>query len=561
MNDPLRAKLNLFITVSLAFALGLGMASALDLTPMSLAAGDRDAPEWIIGAPPIQSGSLGEGFAEIVDRIAPAVVTVYAEREGDPTSNPGLRLPPGVEEFVVPWSGSGFVISADGYVVTNNHVVEGASQIDVELADQRRFSAELVGRDPQTDVALLKLAASGLTVAPLGFADSTRVGEWVLAIGSPGFGGVGAGPLETTVTAGIVSAKGRSINILSRRTQFSIEDFIQTDAAINRGNSGGPLVNARGEVIGINTVIASETGFNQGYGFAIPIDLAREVIDDLIEHGEVRRAVIGVLINGVTSADAKYYELDRVAGAKVQNFSDESSPARLAGLQPGDIILSVEGQPVIGVPDVQRRIRQYEPGETVNLDIVRRDKTRGQVSVELAAAEDEAIERPTRLAARDRNGRGDALGVLEVGSLTTRTRNRLNLPAEVGGIVITEATAGGPLGRALGRTTPPQDIVIEDVNGQLLEGPEDYERLISGLDAGDVVSLRVHFSSRSNTGIPFGGGAAGCPFLATREIRGASSRAVRLCGVRPYAVSRAPRADQRSLTRRTSSAPPTMSRS
>lgn len=501
MNDPLRAKLNLFVTASVAFALGLGMASALDLTPMSLAAGDRDAPEWIIGAPPIQSGSLGAGFAEIVDRIAPAVVTVYSEREGDPTSTPGLRLPPGVEEFVVPWSGSGFVISADGYVVTNNHVVEGASQIDVELADQRRFSAELVGRDPQTDVALLKLSASGLTVAPLGFADSTRVGEWVLAIGSPGFGGgFGPGPLETTVTAGIVSAKGRSINILGRRTQLAIEDFIQTDAAINRGNSGGPLVNARGEVVGINTVIASETGFNQGYGFAIPIDLAREVIDDLIEHGEVRRAVIGVLINPVTSADAKYYQLDRVAGAMVQNFSDENSPAQLAGLQPGDIILSVEGQPVISVPDVQRRIRQYEPGETVNLDIVRRDKTRDQVSVRLAAAEDEALQGPTRLAAGDRNGRGDALGVLDVGALNTRTRSRLDLASGIEGIIITEATAGGALARALGRTTPPENVVIEDVNGELIESPEDYERVVGSLDPGDVVSLRVQVPFASTSG-------------------------------------------------------------
>jgi S1-C subfamily serine protease len=500
MNDPLRAKLNLFITASLAFALGLGMASALNLTPMSLAAGDRDAPEWIIGAPPIQGGSPGAGFADIVDRIAPAVVTIYAERAGDPNDTEGLRLRPGIEEFVIPWSGSGFVISADGYVVTNNHVVEGASQIDVELADQRRFSAELVGRDPQTDVALLKLAAADLTVAPLGFADSTRVGEWVLAIGSPGFSGGGPAPLETTVTAGIVSAKGRSINILGRRTQLAIEDFIQTDAAINRGNSGGPLVNARGEVVGINTVIASETGFNQGYGFAIPIDLAREVIDDLIEHGEVRRAVIGVLINAVTSADAKYYELDRVAGAKVQNFSDEDSPARLAGLRPGDVILSVEGQPVIGVPDVQRRIRQYEPGETVNLDIVRRDKTRDQVSVTLAAGQDEAIEGPTRLAARDRNGRGDALGVIEVASLTARTRSRLSLPSEVDGVVIAEATAGGPLGRALGMTIPPKDVVIEDLNGETIGGPEQYEQVIASLDPGDAVSLRVQIPLPSNSG-------------------------------------------------------------
>jgi serine protease Do len=490
MNNALRAKLNLLLATTLAFALGLGMASALDLTPVSMAAGDYDPPEWIIGAPPIQGGNLGAGFADVVARIAPAVVTVYSEREGDPATVPGM--PEGVDEFVVPWSGSGFVISADGYVVTNNHVVEGATQIDVELADQRRFAAELVGRDPQTDVALLKLAAVDLTVAPLGFADSTRVGEWVLAIGSPGFGGVGSGPLETTVTAGIVSAKGRNISILTRRTNLAIEDFIQTDAAINRGNSGGPLVNARGEVVGINTVIASENGFNQGYGFAIPIDLAREVIDDLIEHGEVRRAVIGVLINPVTSADAKYYELDQVAGAKVQNFSADDSPARLAGLEPGDVILGVEGQSVMSVPDVQRRIRQYEPGETVLLQIVRRDKTRDEVEVKLAAPPDDGASQPappTHTATRDRGG--DALGIIEVESITTRNRSRINLPSDAEGVVITEATAGGALARALGSRIPPEDILIEDLNGVTIETPEAYGEAIAVLEPGDVVSVRL----------------------------------------------------------------------
>ncbi len=490
MNGALRAKLNLLLATSLAFALGLGMASALDLTPVSHAAGDYDPPEWIIGAPPIQGGSIGEGFADVVSRIAPAVVTVYSEREGDPENMRGVPNAP--DEFVVPWSGSGFVISSDGYVVTNNHVVEGATQIDVELADQRRFSAELVGRDPQTDVALLKLDAEDLTVAPLGFADSTRVGEWVLAIGSPGFGGVGPGPLETTVTAGIVSAKGRSINILQRRTNLAIEDFIQTDAAINRGNSGGPLVNAQGEVVGINTVIASENGFNQGYGFAIPIDLAREVIDDLIEHGEVRRAVIGVLINPVTSADAKYYQLDRVAGAKVQNFSAEDSPARLAGLEPGDVILGVEGQSVMSVPDVQRRIRQYEPGESVLLQIVRRDKTRDEVQVTLAAPPDDGAARPEpppRTTTRDRGG--DALGIIEVEPISTRNRSRLNLPSDIEGVVITEATAGGALARAMNARVPPEDLVIADLNGVTIETREEYERAIAGLEAGDVVSIRL----------------------------------------------------------------------
>ena len=208
---------------------------------------------------------------------------------------PRFRQQPEIEQG----SGSGFVISADGYILTNNHVVEGAEQVTVRLLDRREFKAKVIGTDPNTDVAVLKIDAKDLPPVALGNSDDARVGEWVLAIGNP----LGEG-LTFTVTSGIVSAKGRALNGLPGRGQGSIQDFIQTDAAINPGNSGGPLVSVRGEVIGINSAIASETGFYSGYGFAIPINLARTVMNQLIESGKVHRAALGVSIADVTLNDA-----------------------------------------------------------------------------------------------------------------------------------------------------------------------------------------------------------------------------------------------------------------
>ncbi len=506
LSESLRARLNLLIATALAFAFGLGLASALDLTPLSVAASDRRAPKLVIGAPHASDVSMNGGFGDVVDHVAPAVLTVFAEGERQIARRiPDFQLPPGFDEpqdedqdpdqdtQLVPWSGSGFIISADGYVLTNNHVVEGASRIDLELADQRVFeNVEIVGSDPQTDVALLKIpAVDDLPVTPLGNSEDTRVGEWVLAIGSPGFGGIGTGPLETSVTAGIVSQKGRNIRILSARNSLAIEDFIQTDAVINRGNSGGPLVNAAGEVIGINTAIASTTGVYQGYGFAVPIELAREVIDDLIEYGEVRRALIGVGITDVRSADARFYGLDEVHGAVVGSFSFDDSPARLAGIEIGDVIVGVEGHPVQGVSDLQRRIRAFEPGETVELDIVRRMTRQPDVArVRLIAAETTGTEtarrvRPEPPAAEQFD---DPLGI-EVGEIDRETRREYGIPSDVEGVVITEVADRGPIWRSV--PGDPHGAVIVDLNGQRIHAVEDYQRVISGLKPGDATSLIV----------------------------------------------------------------------
>ena len=289
--------------VALAFALGLLFAGLLDLPNRSSAqeqgrqaSGHRPGPGPLhSGGPPApgaQRGLRRRGGAREAQR---GLHPVPADREppagsGCPRAWSGSSPASGQQPEIEQGSGSGFVVSSDGYILTNNHVVEGAEQVTVRLLDRREFKAKVIGTDPNTDVAVLKIDAKGLPPVALGNSDDARVGEWVLAIGNP----LGEG-LTFTVTSGIVSAKGRALNGLPGRGQGSIQDFIQTDAAINPGNSGGPLVSVRGEVIGINSAIASETGFYSGYGFAIPINLARTVMNQLIETGSVHRAALGRL--------------------------------------------------------------------------------------------------------------------------------------------------------------------------------------------------------------------------------------------------------------------------
>ncbi|MCK5484377.1 MAG: Do family serine endopeptidase [Gemmatimonadetes bacterium] len=501
MNDALRTKLNLMLTAAVAFAIGLGIAARLDLTPPSMA-GLADYPPLtlnVVEPLPVQDEVLSQaGFSDIAERVTPAVVTIFVERTIAEHSREGRALPPAFEDFfqqqppqLVRGSGSGFIVSSDGYVVTNNHVVEGAEKIDIKLSDQREFTAHLVGRDPTTDVALLKLDADDLTPVILGSSEATRVGEWVLAIGSPGFRGVG-GPLTTTVTAGIVSAKGRNINIIGQGLEnvdggnLAIEDFIQTDAAINPGNSGGPLVNIRGEVIGVNAAIASNNGANQGYGFAVPIDLVQEVVDDLVRYGEVRRALLGVSIQPVDDTEARYYELDEVAGAKVMGVSEGMAAAK-AGVRLGDIIIAVEGEKVASVPDLQRKIRRHEPGETVDVTVVRRDDLKSEtLQVRLMDAGELQREQPPRVVEAESS---DPLGV-EVEDLTADVRRALDLPRDVEGVVIVSVDRYGPYARrSFGNL---QGTVITSINRAPIRNLAEYRAAVKSLEPGDVVGLDVY---------------------------------------------------------------------
>src|SRR5438477_4592036 len=285
--------------VALAFVFGLAFASTLDLPKQGSAAAvipEAQAAGTAFQIPAAKpAADIGNAFVAVADHVRPAVVFIKSQHVERSQSQ---RLPPGFEDFfpqrrrpqVEQGSGSGFIVSPDGYILTNNHVVAGADRVTVKLYDKREFTAKVAGTDPNTDVAVIKIDAHGLPTVAFGNSDSTRVGEWALAIGNP----LGEA-FAFTVTAGIVSAKGRLLGGLPQ-PRYGIQDFIQTDAAINPGNSGGPLVNVRGDVVGINAAIASETGFYAGYGFAIPINLAHTVMQQLIKTGHVERAVMGVAI-------------------------------------------------------------------------------------------------------------------------------------------------------------------------------------------------------------------------------------------------------------------------
>ena len=311
----------------------------------------------------ILSGRLQRNFAPSAptnfisgaEIITPSVVNIKAltTGSGDTFWNDGTA---GAS------SGSGVIISSDGYIVTNNHVITDASDIQVTLDDKREYTAKVVGSDPSTDIALLKIEAQRLTPVQFGNSDSIKVGEWVLAVGNP-FN------LESTVTAGIVSAKGRSINILE--DSYSIESFIQTDAAVNPGNSGGALVNTNGELVGINTAIITKSGRYEGYSFAIPVNLAMKIIRDLKTYGVVQRGFLGVEINDLSPAQAHSAAYNSMNGVFVYKINAKSA-ADEAGMKEGDVIIGINGQKIKNKAELLEQVAQHGPGEAVKIEFIRK---------------------------------------------------------------------------------------------------------------------------------------------------------------------------------------------
>jgi serine protease Do len=320
---------------------------------------------------PITGGSPVD-FVAASQLVTPMVVhikTEFAPRESgggqiDPFdffNGRGFEMPP---QGPSAGSGSGVIISADGYIVTNNHVIDNANNIEVVLNDNRSYPAELIGHDPNTDLALIKIEESGLPFIQFGNSDDVKIGQWVLAVGNP-FN------LTSTVTAGIVSAKGRGLNLLG--TQYAIESFIQTDAAVNPGNSGGALVDTEGKLIGINSAIATQTGSYSGYSFAIPINIVRKVMEDLLKYGNVQRGFLGVSIKNVDSKLATEMNLGSIKGVYVADLN-ENSAAGDAGIKKGDVIIRVNEIPVNSVPALQEQISKYHPGDKVNVTVLRDNK-------------------------------------------------------------------------------------------------------------------------------------------------------------------------------------------
>jgi serine protease Do len=388
-------------------------------------------------------------FIEVARAVRPSVVAVTSVSTvgGDALSgNPfefffrGVPRPEGRQQRQ--GIGSGVIVDK-GYVLTNNHVVQDADEIKVVLADDRELEAEIVGTDPNTDLAVIKIkdakSSAGLTPAVLGNSDALQVGEWVMAIGSP-FG------LRQTVSAGIVSAVSRG-----RVGITDYEDFVQTDAAINPGNSGGPLVSLEGRVIGINTAIASQTGGYQGVGFAIPINMARAVMNQLIQHGEVSRGYLGVYITDMSDALAKSFGYGSKAGALVQDVSSDG-PAAKAGLKAGDIIIKRDGKPVNDTVSFRNAIAQTAPGTTVSLGVWRDGKEQTlKVKLDELPSQGEAKRGPRGQDRGSSTGRG-----LRLSDLTPELKRRLNVQTD--GAVVVALTPGSAAERA---GLQPGDVIVQ----------------------------------------------------------------------------------------------------
>ena len=436
---------------------------------------------------------LSSAFADIAAAVTPAVVRIQteralaeshrnvAERMRDMFSLPeGHPEPPLYPELA---GGTGVLVSPDGLILTNNHVIQGADRILVTLWDKRVFEATVVGTDPTTDIALIMVDEGGLPAARLGDSDEVRVGEWVIAIGNPGF--YDANTLDFTVTSGILSAKGRPLDIIRQELDsqgdpaaaYAIEDFLQTDAAINPGNSGGPLLDLHGEVIGINTAIASGTGFNQGYGFAVPINVARRVMEDVLEHGRVRRPLLGISIQNVSPEDAEVYRLPRIAGVLVEDFQ-EGSPAERAGMRRHDVIVAVNGEPVERLGQFQRVVARYAPDDEVDVDVIRFGENR-RFRVRLSEA-DLGTERVVRTPER-RPGGGLGIEVTDLTAALAR-ENRFD---RAGGVLITTVE---PMSPAQRRDVPPR-AVIRTINQEPVESADQARRLLRAAPSGSVVSL------------------------------------------------------------------------
>lgn len=354
-------------------------------------------------------------------------------------------------------AGSGVIISTDGYIITNNHVIDGADELEVTLNDNRKFPAKVIGADPTTDIALIKIEAKDLPTIPFGDSEKLKVGEWVLAIGNP-FN------LTSTVTAGIVSAKSRGNIGTGGKDRSKIESFIQTDAAVNPGNSGGALVNTKGELVGINTAIYSETGNFAGYSFAVPISIAGKVANDLKQYGTVQRAVLGVLIQDIQYVpEEEKVNVKALSGAYVGGFAERSS-AKEAGLEKGDVIVAVNGTSVKSASALQEQISKYRPGDKVELTVDRNGSSK-KLTVELRNAQGS-----TKVVKG-----GDSAEVLGAAYKTLTDKQKQAMGVSYG-IEVTGVTNGKMKDAGIRK-----GFIIMIVNNQKITAPEDLERIVESI--------------------------------------------------------------------------------
>lgn len=428
-------------------------------------------------APPVStSGVAGvqTSYADLVTRVSPAVVTIRSTERARPAQQFPFMDDPMFREFFgdrmpqqqtpqrVQGVGSGVIVNSDGYILTNHHVVDGAIDIKVELTDNRTFTAKLVGSDPPSDLAVLKIDAKDLPTLSLGDSDKVRVGDPVLAVGNP----LGIGQ---TVTAGIISAKGRQTGI----SDGSFEDFLQTDAAINRGNSGGALVNTSGELIGINSQILSPSGGNIGIGFAIPANMAKVVMDQLLKTGKVRRGMLGVTIQSIDADLAASLNLPAARGAIVTSVSP-GGPAEKAGIKRGDVITAVNNQPVADNNVLRNQVASLAPGANATLTLLRNSREQN-VQVTLAELPDrQRPESEDSDSGDGANSGGTERYGLTLQPLTSETASRYGLDADDQGLLVTRVDPSSNAASAGIR----QGDLIQEVNRQPVKSFTDFSSAI-----------------------------------------------------------------------------------
>ena len=483
-------------TALIGFVVGLSVSLRGDLFSRSEAIslfGGRESEQKTVTPPTV----MLPDFAELTKAVSPSIVNISSTQEvkrgGGPTGPGGPGGPGGEDDpfgefygnpferffgqprrpFKAKSLGSGFIIDSNGFILTNNHVVENADEIVVKLGTGKEYKAKVIGRDAKTDIALIDIEGNpeDLPAVKLGDSSSLRVGEWVVAIGNP-FG------LENTVTAGIVSAMGRHIN------QGPYDNFIQTDAAINPGNSGGPLLNTKGEVVGINTAIFSRGGGNIGIGFAIPIDLAREIMPQLREKGRVTRGWLGVMIQKVTPEIADSLGLDEATGALVADVVKEG-PAAAAGLEQGDVIVRFDGKPVGDSAELPLLVARTGIGKQVELTVIR-DKTTKTFTVTIAELKDEEG------LAEGGGGASEDLG-LALQTLTPDLAENLGLERGMKGVVVTQVESGAPAAEAGIRRG---DVILE-VNRAPVKDVAAYTKAVR--EAGKGKSLLFLVRRGDNT--------------------------------------------------------------
>lgn len=484
------------ITIAVIYALKPGMGKTVEMEYIS----GTSASNVLYTSDP-KGNIVPLDFTEIAKKVMAAVVNIQSTQTRQYAQEGNPNIPEEYEEFFRYFFGpersprgqrgpgpqmgigSGVIINKDGYIVTNNHVVANSSELDITLHDNRTYKAEIVGTDPSTDLAVLRIKETNLPAIAIANSNDIRIGEWVLAVGNP-YG------LTSTVTAGIVSAKSRSLNIIS--DQNAVESFIQTDAAINPGNSGGALVNLQGGLIGINTAIASPTGSYSGYGFAISSNMVRKVVSDLIEFGEVRRGYLGIILHNITGKFARDNNLKVNQGAYVDSVLREGGAAK-AGIRKGDVIVAVNGNEIRQSSELQEIIATQQPGSTVSVTVNRNGETK-QFKAELRGLES------GRVAANRNKPGGDELEAVLGATFKNVDRNTAQKLGINGGVQVTNLRPG----KITSQTEMKEGFIITKVNDQPVRSVDEVKNILGKRKGAGVMLEGVYENTRGTFYYAFG---------------------------------------------------------